>query len=195
MKKWNSVNDQFEILKFLKLLHFLIFISNNFQNFHLKLDSDGQEQISTAQKIPDKKRKRVNDFNAELKEAFENSAKFSKKEEDQTATSFIKTRILPATRAEVLMNQSNLFRGQQYRVARILISRWAALERKCHQLRLLSPMDDADLASEAMLLIEYSKFQNPNTHYWCELVSYNLHFINFSKNPHLHISLTQKCNF
>ena len=99
--------------------------------------------------------------------------KFSKREEETKATALLKTRTLSAHQAEVLANISPLFRAPSYRLARLIISRWANLERKMNKMRVLSPFDDVDLSQECGLLIELSKFQNPKLAYWVELV---IHF-------------------
>ena len=116
------------------------------------------------------KRKRGHEFSQSLKEAFENSTNYTRRQEDERATMLLKTRILPAFKAETLMAQSSLFKGAPYRVARILIHAWAEIERKAHSMRVLSPWDCSELSTQTMILLEYAKFQNKNCAFWAELV-------------------------
>ena len=105
-----------------------------------------------------------------MAEVFNDSVKFSKKEEEIRATTILKTRICPVWQAQVFMNQSTIFRAPAYKMARVLITKWAALERKMHRLRILSPWDHVEMAIECQTLLEYSKFQSPTNRYWIELV-------------------------
>ena len=131
-----------------------------------------QKDISTPTEPEKKFKRKRNDISSELKGMINETLKFSKREEEARATALLKTRTLEAHQAEVLMNISPLFRGPSYKLTRVIISKWAGLQKKMNKMRILSPFDDVDLSQECALLIELSKFQNPKLSYWAELVSY-----------------------
>ena len=119
-------------------------------------------------------RKRTIDLSEEIGQFINTAINFTKKDEEQRATAILKTRTISARQAEVFCNLSRVFRGAQYKLARVLIKRWAILEKKMHRIQVLSPFDDVELSLEAGLLIEASKFQPTKNTFWLELVKNNL---------------------